>query len=340
MLQSHVCLQPYNTLNVKVQADYFAQVNSAEELKDALSLKKKSCPQAPVLILGGGSNVVLRGDFPGLVILNRIDGIKVIEETDDQVLVQVGAGENWDDFVAYSINQGWYGLENLSAIPGTVGAAPIQNIGAYGVELKDFFVSAQAMDRDSQQLVELELNQCQFGYRDSVFKGKLKDRYVICSVTLRLSKQPHLKLHYSDIPKRLADVNLEESQVTPLQLRQLVIAIRSEKLPNPDQLPNVGSFFKNPVVSAQEYERIKSQSPNLVAYPLKGGHYKLAAGWLIDQLGWKGRQWGDAQVHKNQALVLVNQGLNNDDLLGLAEAIQKDVLQHFGVQLEAEPQVI
>ncbi len=333
-------LKPFNTLNVAARARYFFEVSTVPQLSQLLSWYWQQQEQLPLLVVGGGSNLVLSRDFPGLVILNRILGIEPLEQSKDGVLVKVGAGENWDDFVAFCLQQGWYGLENLSAIPGTVGAAPIQNIGAYGVELCAAVERVEYLERATGKIRTLSKSQCQFGYRDSIFKRDLKNQTVITAVVFKLSTQPNLQLQYGDISKAIAAQGLAADRLTAEQVRQMVVSIRAKKLPDPKTLPNVGSFFKNPIVSNGEYARLLDKFPELVSYPSGSDQRKLAAGWMIDHLGWKGQARGDAKVHDRQALVLVNLGQGSADLLALAQAIQNDVKQHFGVWLEPEPNIV
>ncbi|RLU01450.1 UDP-N-acetylmuramate dehydrogenase [Ketobacter sp.] len=335
-VQHQISLQPYNTLSINVRAARFCAVQNQAQLHQLLH----DSAGEPLLVLGGGSNLVLTSDFSGLVIHNCIEGVTLLEETADGVVLEVGAGEHWDRLVATCVDRGWYGLENLSWIPGTVGAAPIQNIGAYGVELKDVLVQVTTLQRSDLSERVFTLEQCGFGYRDSVFKREQQDRQIILSVRLRLSKTAHPKLGYGEIRQRAEEWGYDCHLMTPAQLRQIIIRIRSEKLPDPAQQPNVGSFFKNPVVSQQQYEQLVASEPGLVAYPQTDGRVKLAAGWLIDRLGWKGRQWGQARVHDRQALVLINEGSASGDLMALAAEIQRSVRDRWGVNLEIEPRVL
>jgi UDP-N-acetylmuramate dehydrogenase len=326
----------FNTLAVEVSAAYFSAVDSVDALRDLLH----HTPSDNILILGGGSNLVFTQDYDGLVILNQIMGIEVLQEDQNEVLVKVGAGQNWDQWVAYSIEQGWFGLENLSLIPGSVGAAPIQNIGAYGVELKDCLQRVETVEIATQQVCCFDLAACRMGYRDSAFKREFKGRYAITAVVMKLSKKPQLHLGYGEISQCMQSLGLDASCLSAAQLRDIIVRIRRAKLPDPSRLPNVGSFFKNPVVSSMAYQKTLEQYPDIVAYPMQDGRVKLAAGWLIDRLGWKGRQQGQASVHERQALVLINHGGSSNDLLRLAESIQMDVRTHFGVNLEVEPNII
>ncbi len=332
----HFNLQKHNTLAVPAIADWFVSVTSDQELREALARARSDA--MPYLILGGGSNLVLRDNFPGLVIHLQTKGKALVQETDDHVWLQVAAGENWQGLVEYSLAQGFYGLENMSLIPGSVGAAPIQNIGAYGVELKDVFAELTALEVASGILVTFTADSCQFGYRESVFKQSLKDKYVITSVTFKLSKSPKLVLDYPALRQALG--NLAESEISPLQVSEAVIAIRQAKLPDPLVIPNVGSFFKNPVVSQAQLDSLRQAYPDLVSFPLSEAQAKLAAGWLIDRAGWRGAEFAGAKVHEYQALVLTNpQQLSGAAVLNLAKAIQADVLKKFGVELEMEPRV-
>ena len=334
-LQEHLSLRPYNTLAVDVQARYFVQVDSVEQICEALRWAKAQ--KLEVLLLGGGSNLVLSTDFAGLVLQLNLRGIDWLEDDSEQAVVRVQAGENWHEFVQWSLAQGLSGLENLSLIPGSVGAAPVQNIGAYGVETKDSIVQVQALERDSLTPVTLTAAECGFAYRDSVFKQQ-PNRWVITSVDFRLSRTPQLKLGYGPIQSWLTEQGIDAP--TAKDVSRAVMAIRQSKLPDPAQLANTGSFFKNPIISAAQAQRLQRDYPQLVSYPMADGQVKLAAGWLIEQAGWKGFRQGDAGVHAQQALVLVNYGhATGRDILELASRIQADINQRFAVQLEIEPVV-
>jgi UDP-N-acetylmuramate dehydrogenase len=290
-----------------------------------------------LLVIGGGSNLLLTKDVDALVLRMASRGIRITHQDCGAAIVEAEAGEPWHPFVQEMLGRGLAGLENLSLIPGTVGAAPMQNIGAYGVELKDVFHSLVALDRQTGELREFSLADCAFGYRDSVFKHQT-GRWLILRVRLKLSFATSLHLDYGPVRQRLQEQGIKEP--TPIQVSRAICAIRSEKLPDPATLGNAGSFFKNPVVSAQLAQQIKLLHPGLVAYPLPGGQVKLAAGWLIEQAGWKGFREGDAGVHALQSLVLVNYGTASGlELLSLARRIQTDILERFGVALEMEPNV-
>lgn len=332
----NVSLHPYNTLRLEVQAREWVELLNEADCQALPAL----CRDRAVLILGGGSNIVLAGNVESLVIHNRLRGIERVREDDTHVWVRVAGGEIWDEVVAHAVAQGWHGLENLSAIPGTAGAAPVQNIGAYGVELKDVLESVTALHLRDGHSRTLSCDECAFGYRDSIFKSAMKQDWLITHIVLRLKRSPALKLEYGEIRSAMAAAGLSEATLTAARLRQLIIDIRARKLPDPGQLPNVGSFFKNPVISREQLTRLQQRWPELVSYPLDDGRVKIAAGWLLDRLGWKGRQWGAARVHEHQALVLINQGARADDLLALKNAMQADVRAQTGIELEVEPLIV
>lgn len=333
-ITQHVSLKAHNSLGFEVVAERFSRAESLPQLQGLLA--EAEAQQWPVLLLGGGSNLILSDQLPGLVIQLANRGIELVEHQTDQVLVDVAAGENWHDWVQHSLNQGWYGLENMALIPGTVGAAPIQNIGAYGVELKDFFVSLTAWDRQTRALVTIAREDCDFAYRWSRFKGEDAGRYVIWSVRFALSTVPKLQLGYGGVADYLAGKGIVEPG--PQDLFDAICDIRQSKLPDPAVLGNAGSFFENPIIPQAQCDVLKQQFPNLVAFPAGEGAMKLAAGWLIDQAGWKGHRAGHVGVYEKQALVLVNHGEGNrTELLALAASIQASVLEKFGVQLEIEP---
>jgi UDP-N-acetylmuramate dehydrogenase len=331
-IQENISLKTLTTFGFDKKAEFFTVASTQEELVAALTKAKEM--YLPVLILGGGSNILLTKDFPGLVIKLEIKGIYLRHKNEDQLLVEVGAGEVWHELVLYCIQQDWAGLENLSLIPGTVGASPMQNIGAYGVEIKDVFHSLTALHRDSLTLKTFNAAACKFGYRESVFKNELKDQYVITSVTFALSKTPHFRLDYG----ALQDVLLEKGvkQPTLKAVSDAVIYIRESKLPNPKEIGNAGSFFKNPSISNIQFDALKAQHPSLPGYTSTEG-VKVPAGWLIEQAGWKGKRIGDVGVHAKQALVLVNYGAGTgEEIKSLSQQIQASVLEKFGIQLQPE----
>ncbi|MGF6773179.1 UDP-N-acetylmuramate dehydrogenase [Paraburkholderia sp. GAS199] len=330
-------LKAHNTFGFDVRAQFACRVEHEAQLMAAV--RDPRAAALPRLVLGGGSNVVLTGDFPGLVLLVALRGRQLVREDDESWYVEAAAGEPWHEFVAWTLSQGLPGLENLALIPGTVGAAPIQNIGAYGLEMCERFASLRAVELATGAVVELDAEACQFGYRDSFFKRAGRDRYVITSVTFRLPKAWTPRAGYADLARELAARGEAHAQQPDAQaIFDAVVAVRRAKLPDPAVLGNAGSFFKNPVVEAVQFEALKAKEPELVSYVQQDGRVKLAAGWLIDRCGWKGRSIGAAAVHERQALVLVNRGgASGGDVLALAGAIQQDVLTRFGVELEAEP---
>ncbi|AWO00525.1 UDP-N-acetylenolpyruvoylglucosamine reductase [Chitinophaga alhagiae] len=333
----NVSLRPYNTFSLDATARYFTTFHSMAALQEIL--QDPRWQQVPKMILGGGSNVLFTQNFDGLVLKNEIKGINKVGEDEDHVYVKAGAGENWHQFVMHCIEQDLGGLENLSLIPGNVGASPMQNIGAYGVEIKDTFYELEALETASQQPVHFNNAACEFGYRESVFKRQYKNQFVILHVTYRLLKKPAINTSYGAIEQELERMGI--SHPTIRDVSQAVINIRSSKLPNPAEIGNAGSFFKNPEISAEKYEQLKAAFPGIVAYPLPGNRYKLAAGWLIEQCGWKGFREGDAGVHGRQALVLVNYGhANGADIYALSTRVLDSVREKFGVALEREVNVV
>lgn len=336
-VSENVSLRPYNTFGIDASARYFASFDSPASLQAIL--EDPIWQSVPKMILGGGSNILITKDYDGLVLKNEVKGITIIKEDDEHVYVQAGAGENWHQFVMYCIDKGLAGLENLSLIPGNVGASPMQNIGAYGVEIKDVFYELEAWHVGDQKLVKFNKEACEFGYRESVFKRKYKDQFVILQVTYRLNKIPHFNTSYGAIEQEMERMGVKELSIRAIS--DAVISIRSSKLPNPAEIGNAGSFFKNPEISKEKYEALKEAFPAIVAYPLPHDQYKLAAGWLIEQSGWKGYRDGDAGVHAKQALVLVNYGeATGEELLELSWKVIESVKEKFGVVLEREVNII
>lgn len=332
-IQSDVSLKPFNSFGVEVKAQRFAQAHSDDDVREALAYCADQ--QLPLLVIGGGSNLLLTKDIQALVLRMATRGIRLLSDDGQRVVVEAEAGETWHPFVQWTLDQGLSGLENLSLIPGTVGAAPMQNIGAYGVEIKDVFVGLTALDRQTGELRDFDLDQCQFAYRDSLFKHQA-GRWLILRVRFALNRVDHLHLEYGPVRQRLSEQGIE--QPTARDVSRAICSIRSEKLPDPAVLGNAGSFFKNPVVSAVLAAQIKQSHPGLVGYPQADGQVKLAAGWLIEQAGWKGFRDADAGVHRLQSLVLVNYGTATGlQLLELARRIQRDIAERFGVELEMEP---
>lgn len=330
-------LKKYNSFAINVFAEQFARFASVAELHELLISAENNF--RPTLILGGGSNVLFTGNINGLVLKNEYSGIETAEEHDDAIFLKVGAGENWHQFVLYCISKNLGGVENLSLIPGNVGAAPMQNIGAYGVELKDAFYELEAFHIKEKRVVKFKLKDCSFGYRESIFKTTYKNQFVILTVTFRLLKQPVFNTRYGAIEQELAKMAVNELSVQAIS--QAVINIRRSKLPDPAIIGNAGSFFKNPEVTASKFGKLKEQFPAIVGYILEGGNVKLAAGWLIEQCGWKGYREGDAGCHSKQALVLVNYGnADGKQIFDLSKKILESVKKKFGVILEREVNVV
>lgn len=337
IISSNISLKPYNTFGIEAFAKYFTSIDTIENIKELLQSTEYKNNER--LILGGGSNMLLTKNVDAIVVKNNLKGITVVNETAEHVFVKCAGGEVWHEFVMWCINQNYGGLENLSLIPGCTGASPMQNIGAYGVEIKDTFYELEAVHAITGEEKTFSKSDCEFGYRESVFKHQLKNQFIITSVTFQLSKNPSFHIEYGAIKQELDTMNISELSIKAIS--QAVINIRSSKLPNPKEIGNAGSFFKNPEVSSNVYERLKNEFQNLVAYPLDNGNYKLAAGWLIEQSGLKGYRVGDAGVHKLQALVLVNYGgATGNEIYDLSTHVLKTVHDKFGVELEREVNII
>ena len=331
-IQENISLKPFNTFGLDKKARFFTSVNSREQLIESLIWSRNRGLE--VFILGGGSNILLTQDVNSLVIKIEIPGIEVVDENEDHVWVKVGAGENWHSFVTHAIAQGWAGIENLSLIPGTVGASPMQNIGAYGVEIKDVFHSLRALNRANLEQKEFTKEECKFGYRESVFKNELLGQYIITSVTFQLNKKPEFNIEYGTIQETLQESGNEELSIQAIS--DAVIKIRQSKLPDPKEIGNAGSFFKNPTISIEDWEALKESFPNIPGYDVPEGK-KVPAAWLIEQSGWKGKRFGETGVHAKQPLVLVNYGNSKgNDIKDLAENIQASVFEKFGIPLKAE----
>lgn len=330
-------LRPYHTFHLEVKTRYFAEVKTLEELSGLL--KSPVYSNHPSLLLGGGSNVLFTRNWDGLVIKMSIRGITILSENDKEVVLKAGAGESWHDLVMYCVERGYGGVENLSLIPGTVGAAPMQNIGAYGAEIRQVFVELEALEIASGQLKTFSNEECRFGYRESVFKKELKGRFIIVSVTLRVVKNAAVNTSYGVVAETLRQWGIEKPGISDVS--RAVIHIRQSKLPNPDEIGNAGSFFKNPSVSRQQFESIKAGYPSIPGFEQDDGTVKVPAGWLIEQDGWKGKTFGSVGVHKHQALVLVNYGGGEGkDIWALAQQIQTSVKARFGIELEPEVNVV
>ncbi|WP_405383558.1 UDP-N-acetylmuramate dehydrogenase [Maribacter sp. LLG6340-A2] len=335
-VKEHFSLKNYNTFGIDANARYFAEVNSIHALQEVLSndtYKRK-------IFIGGGSNMLLTGDIDALFIYVNLKGKHIVQESDKHVSVKVMAGENWHELVLWTLDNGFGGLENMSLIPGNTGTAPIQNIGAYGVELKDTFIACEAVRISDQKLMSFSKEDCAFGYRDSFFKNEGKDKFVITAVTFSFTKKNHiLKTGYGAIEEELAKNAITSPTIKDIS--NAVIAIRQSKLPDPKELGNSGSFFKNPIVSLETFNAFIGNHPNAPYYKVSDNTYKIPAGWLIEQCGYKGKRIGDAGVHKKQALVLVNYGkASGEDIICLAEQIINEVMNRFNIKIGPEVNII
>ena len=331
-IQHNYPLLAHNTFGMDVEASVFVEYESVTELKEILL--HQLCPDGKWLHIGGGSNLLFTGDFDGMILHSAIKGFEVVSENEDEVLVRAGAGEVWDDFVAYTVEKGWYGAENLSLIPGEVGASAVQNIGAYGVEAKDLIVKVETIEVKTGKERLFENEACGYAYRESVFKHALKGKYIVTFVTYRLSKKPSYRLDYgnvrAELEKRGCELNLEN-------VRRTIIDIRESKLPDPKVQGNAGSFFMNPIVPRSLFEELLSKYPSMPYYEVDVERVKIPAAWMIDQCGWKGKQLGRAGVHNKQALVLVNcGGATGKEIIALSEEIQRSVYDKFGVRIYPE----
>jgi UDP-N-acetylmuramate dehydrogenase len=330
-------LKAFNTFGIAAKAAKMVRFSSAADLREIFSNEELSA--MPRLVLGGGSNLLLTSDFEGLVLKNEVPGMELIREDNEHFYVKSGAGVNWHELVVECINNGWAGLENLSLIPGNVGASPMQNIGAYGVEVKDCFHELEAFNLETLETETFDAEACQFGYRESVFKRQLKNKFIIVSVTFRLLKKPQLNTSYGAIKGELNSLGIHEPTIADVS--QAVINIRSSKLPDPKVIGNAGSFFKNPLVTEEVYRRLVDENPSMPFYPAPEGKYKLAAGWLIEKSGWKGFRRENYGVHAKQALVLVNHGgATGSQIYDLSTEILADVKKKFGVELEREVNIV
>ncbi len=333
---NNASLQPYNTFGIKATAQEYCDIRTIEDLKTILKVQHNK----PLFILGGGSNMLLTKDIDALVLHMNLKGIEVVEETEDTVIVKAMAGENWHNFVLWCLQHNYGGIENLSLIPGNIGTAPIQNIGAYGVELKDVFVSCEALEIASQSLTTFSKTACQFGYRESVFKQDLKGQYIITSVNIKLTKRAHtLHIGYGAITKELE--HLQITQPTIQDISKAVIAIRESKLPDPKEIGNSGSFFKNPIVATADFKALQANFPEIPFYEISDHEVKIPAGWLIEKAGFKGKRFQNYGVHDKQALVLVNYGgAKGKDIFELAQLIQKTIKRLFNISIETEVNII
>jgi UDP-N-acetylmuramate dehydrogenase len=336
-LLENISIKPYTTFGIEAKARYFAEITSIDQLKQVLN--EPLIAGLPIMPIGGGSNMLFTSDYNGVILRMGVKGISVAPLDENFSLVTGNAGEVWDTFVDWCVTNGYAGLENLSLIPGTVGSCPIQNIGAYGVEVSNALEYITAFDKSTSEIVTLQNVDCKFGYRDSIFKRQTKGQYIILSVTFRLAHHPVFHTQYGAITAELEAMGIKTLSIEAI--RKAVIAIRSRKIPDPFIIGNAGSFFKNPTVSANHYNRLKTEYPTIIAFPLSDGSFKLAAGWLIEQCGWKGYRKGDAGVHAYQALVLVNYGASTGtEIVELANDIMASVFNTFGVHLDMEVNII
>jgi UDP-N-acetylmuramate dehydrogenase len=334
--QKDVSLKPFNTFGLDVKASEFKEVHTLDQLRDIV----KHLKDKPFMILGGGSNVLFTKDYEGMVLKNNIRGNEIVHETADHVFLKIKSGENWHEQVMYCVAHKWGGIENLSLIPGTVGAAPMQNIGAYGVELERVFISLEALNLETLELQTFHKEECEFGYRESVFKRKFKGKYFIYSVTLRLDKEPAIYAEYGDIKTVLAEKGIDWQDARIADISEAVIQIRQSKLPDPKEIGNSGSFFKNPVIEQKHFDQLKSEYSEIKGFEQYNG-IKVPAAWLIEQCGWKGKKIGNTGSHARQALVLVNYGgASGNEIWQLAQDIIKSVSDKFGIRLEPEVNII
>ena len=332
-IQQNFSLKTYNTFGLEATTKFFVEIQSVEELRHIL--QNADYQSIDKLFLGGGSNILLTKNYEGLVVKINLKGIKKVFENDSHSYIQVGAGEIWHELVMYCVENQYAGMENLSLIPGTVGAAPMQNIGAYGVEIKDIFEELQALNLETLEIETFKVNDCHFGYRESIFKHQFKGKYVITSVTFKLNKIPVYKVAYGDIQKTLEEMNISELSIKSVS--DAVVSIRKSKLPDPAEIGNSGSFFKNPEIPKAQYDELKIKFEHIPSYPINETTVKVPAGWLIEQAGWKGFRDGQIGVHTRQALVLVNYGGGTgEQIKALSVKIQASVLEKFGISLSTE----
>lgn len=340
-VEENISLQQLNTFGIRASTKYFARFNTVNELEELLDYGKSLTNKfrLPTMILGGGSNILFTKNFDGLVLKNEIKGIELVGEDEDHIYIKAGAGEDWHQFVLYCIQHGFAGIENLSLIPGKVGASPMQNIGAYGVEIKDVFHSLEAIQIKEKKHYTFHLEDCAFGYRESVFKKQFRNEFIITSVTFRLNKKPVFNISYGAIKQELEKMKINDLSIKAIS--DAVINIRSSKLPDPSIIGNAGSFFKNPEVEKDHFEKLQTGFPGISGYPVANGNIKLAAGWLIEKAGWKGFRKGDAGCHADHALVLVNYGhATGKEIYSLSEEIIQSVKAQYGIELEREVNIV
>ncbi len=334
-IKENFTLKKYNTFGIDVKTQYFSICSLIDELKESITIQKKK--NLPLMILGGGSNVLFTENFPGIVIQPALKGVEIVNENSRVVQLKVGAGEDWDEFVQYCVEKGWGGIENLSLIPGNVGTSPIQNIGAYGMEVKDVITEVETLEIETFKIHRFKNADCKFGYRDSIFKRALKGKHIITHVFFRLNKKPEFILDYGNLKEELRtfdEINLQN-------IRKAVIDIRNAKLPKPEETGNAGSFFKNPVIDYNAFEQLKKSYPEIPSFVLDNKLVKIPAGWLIEKAGWKGKREGNVGVHEKQALVLINLGnASGKEVVQLAYKIQQSVKDMFAIELEMEVNVV
>ncbi len=332
-----ISLKPFNSFRVDAKADYFVSIHNTDDIFQLI--ETDVFKNNKFFILGGGSNVLFIEDFKGIIINIEIKGMHIIESTDDYLILEVGAGEDWNNFVRTCVNCNYYGIENLALIPGKVGAAPVQNIGAYGAEQKDCLVALKGVNLRTKEMIELKFEDCKFGYRSSIFKEELKDKFLITSVQYKLSRQKKFNFSYKELEIEINKFPVKDIDL--LYVYDTICRLRTSKLPDGNNIGSAGSFFKNPVVDTEVFERIKKDYPTINGYPSGDGKLKLSAGWLIEQCEWKGKRIGDAGIFEKHALVLVNYGnATGKEILSLANQIRESVLQKFGVELEEEVLII
>lgn len=332
-----ISLKPFNTFGINAKAKYLVEILKEDELKEAL--QSSDFKNLPKLILGGGSNILITKDFEGIVIKISIKGIKIIGENEESTIIETGAGEIWHNLILFCIEKNYGGIENLSLIPGLVGAAPIQNIGAYGQELKDVFVDLKGIYIETGEAGFFNKDDCNFGYRDSIFKNELKNKFIITYVRLRLNKKPVLNVNYGTVREELEKSGY--NQVGLKEVSDVICKIRKSKLPDPAEIGNAGSFFKNPEIESESFYKLKEEFPDIVGYKLDGDKVKIAAGWLIEKCGWKGKLVGNTGVHAKQALVLINNGnASGEEILRLSKEIKKSVFEKFSIELQEEVNII
>ena len=330
-------LKKLNTFGINVRSKYLVEVSSIDEILEIIESEKFK--NLKKLVLGGGSNVLFTKDYNGLIILNKIKGKEVTYQDADCVKLLIGAGENWHELVMYTVENGWGGIENLSLIPGYTGTAPMQNIGAYGVEIKDTFIELEALEISTGKIEKFNKEKCKFGYRESIFKNENKNKYIILNITLKLNKNPKINVSYGEIKNDLRNNNIQSPTVKDVS--EAIITIRKRKLPDPKKIGNSGSFFKNPVVDLNKLKSLQEKYPNIVNYQINKNEFKIAAGWMIEKAGWKGKTINNYGVHKNQSLVLVNYGnAKGIEIYNLSEKIIIDIKEKFGILLVREVNII